>query len=110
MRWLTPADYEFYGFWGPESDGRKAVEDHISFLEKRKEKYKNTLIDKDNEHVKILKERGWVVISNFFTEKGIFVIEYEKCLHPASYSDWIGMVPRYTTYSEDAERGRLYYY
>ena len=75
MRWLTPADYEFYGFWGPESDGRKAVEDHKFLLEERRAKYKNTLIDKDNEHVKILKERGWVVISNFFTEK-----EKEKLL------------------------------
>ena len=69
MRWLTPADYEFYGFWGPASDGRKAVEDHKFLLQERKEKYKNTLIDKDNEHVKTLKEKGWVVIPNFFTEE-----------------------------------------
>ena len=76
MRWLTPADYEFYGFWGPANDGRKAVEDYQTFLYDRQDKYKNTFINNNNEYANTLKDRGWVVIPNFFTEQ-----EKEKLLN-----------------------------
>ena len=69
MKWVTPADYSFYGFWGPKNDGLKAVERHQLFLEKRQEKYKSSAFDRDNEHARTLEDRGWVVIPNFFSEE-----------------------------------------
>ena len=69
MKWITPADYNFYGFWGPKNDGLKAVERHLSFLEKRQDKYSNSLIDKGNQYATTLEDRGWVIIPNFFNEE-----------------------------------------